>query len=456
MSKKKKTVQELLEDALISEKEQSYKVPENWIVVRMNSVVDVRDGTHDSPTYQETGIPLITSKNLKNGILDFNNVKFISKEAHLEICKRSNVERNDILFAMIGTIGNPVLIKQISQEFSIKNVALYKPNIQYISPKYLYYYLQSPKYMNYLKQNEKGSTQKFVPLNILRNAPLYFPPFNEQMRIAEKIEQLLNKVEVAKQLIVEAKETFEFRKSAILDKAFRGDLLNDATFEQTWVALEQVVEFENGDRSSTYPSTKEIVSEGIPFISTKELNGKLIEPDGESKFITIEKFNSLRSGKLQNNDIIMSIRGSVGKVGIFKTSNKYQTGFINAQLVILRCKEMLNPEFLLLYTKSHVFKNALEKKITGSAQPQLSVKELRNVLCSLPSLEIQDRIVHQINSIMLKMEKEQSIINLAILKLESIKQSILSKVFQGELGTNEPNEESAIELLKEILLDQIN
>lgn len=220
-----------------------FELPLNWLVVATNVVVDVRDGTHDTPTYQDIGIPLITSKNLKNGELDFSNVKYISEDAHLEISKRSNVEVNNILFAMIGTIGNPVLIEQITRDFSIKNVALFKPNIQCIDCKYLYYYLQSPDYMNYLKNNEKGSTQKFIPLNVFRNAPLYLPPIKEQKRIAEKVESLLKKFEVEQTLLQVTLESLEYVKYSVLSKAFRGELgTNDPRDENVIELLKEVLQ----------------------------------------------------------------------------------------------------------------------------------------------------------------------------------------------------------------------
>src|SRR5690606_2100995 len=124
MSKKTKTIDKLLTEVV----QFNDSIPSNWLVVTADTIIDVRDGTHDTPKYVEEGFPLITSKNLKNGKLDFSNVKYISPGDHELICKRSRVDEQDILFAMIGTIGNPVLVEDIQNEFSIKNVGLFKPN----------------------------------------------------------------------------------------------------------------------------------------------------------------------------------------------------------------------------------------------------------------------------------------------------------------------------------------
>ncbi|MDF5739171.1 MULTISPECIES: hypothetical protein [unclassified Nostoc] len=102
--------------------EDLYELPKGWVWVTSSEVCSsVRDGTHDTPKYVEQGIPLITSKNLKENGLDFSTAKNISLEDHQNISVRSEVDKGDILFAMIGTIGNPVIVRT-DKVFSIKNV----------------------------------------------------------------------------------------------------------------------------------------------------------------------------------------------------------------------------------------------------------------------------------------------------------------------------------------------
>ena len=155
--------------------------------MRFSNIIDVRDGTHDSPKYQTEGIPLVTSKNLNNGELTFENIKFISEEDALKINQRSNVDNNDILFAMIGSIGNPVLVKK-DREFCIKNVALFKYN-KNINMNWLYYYLVKQQYE--LRKIASGGVQSFVSLKMFRLNLVPLPPLAEQKRIVAKIEELL-------------------------------------------------------------------------------------------------------------------------------------------------------------------------------------------------------------------------------------------------------------------------
>lgn len=173
----------------IEEKDKLFPIPSNWVWARLEDVFDVRDGTHDSPKYHSDGYPLVTSKNLYHGSLDFLNVKYISEADHKKISERSKVDRDDVLFAMIGSIGNPVVV-DTDTKFSIKNVALFKYYDRKLSePMFLLTYLK------YAAQNMRaisaGGVQSFVSLGFLRGYPFPLPPLAEQKRIVKKVAELM-------------------------------------------------------------------------------------------------------------------------------------------------------------------------------------------------------------------------------------------------------------------------
>ncbi|HDV1116172.1 TPA: restriction endonuclease subunit S, partial [Escherichia coli] len=173
----------------ISEEEKPFELPEGWEWARLVEIYDVRDGTHDTPKYQSEGYPLVTSKNLSSGKLNLDDIKYISKEAHEKIKERSFVEFNDVLFAMIGSIGNPVIV-DIHNEFSIKNVALFKYYSKAVSvPEYLRCVLESLSLV--LKNISSGGVQPFVSLSTLRNTVMALPPLKEQYRIVIKLTALM-------------------------------------------------------------------------------------------------------------------------------------------------------------------------------------------------------------------------------------------------------------------------
>lgn len=173
----------------ISEEEKRIALPTGWKWARLEDVYDVRDGTHDSPKPQLNGYPLVTSKNLSSGVLDLSDVKYISEEDHLKVIERSKVDKFNILFAMIGSIGNPVIV-DTEVEFSIKNVGLFKYyDLEKSCPRYLVYFLRYAAEI--FRQESSGGVQPFVSLGKLRSFAMALPPLEEQHRIVAKVDELM-------------------------------------------------------------------------------------------------------------------------------------------------------------------------------------------------------------------------------------------------------------------------
>ena len=167
-----------------------FKFNNNVSFCRLKTITDVRDGTHESPKYYEIGYPFITSKNLKNGIIDFTNIKYISLKDFTEFNFRSNAEEDDILFGMIGTIGNPVLLKSLPFKFAFKNMALIKNFSKFILSKYIYYnilFLEAK-----FNKEAMGGVQKFISLDYIRNSIIPFCNLQAQKSIVDKLDYIFN------------------------------------------------------------------------------------------------------------------------------------------------------------------------------------------------------------------------------------------------------------------------
>ena len=204
----------------VTDDEKSFPLPSGWAWVRLQDAIDVRDGTHDSPkdAFGPETYPLVTSKNFDNGEIDFEGARRISAEDHLEISKRSLVEKYDILFSMIGgNLGNQVMV-QTDRQFSVKNVALFK----YYSKE-----LTSPffikKYMEHLaldlQEKAIGGAQPFVSLGFLRNLVFALPPIEEQHRIVTKVDELMALCDALKARIKDAKTTQIHLADVIVEQA---------------------------------------------------------------------------------------------------------------------------------------------------------------------------------------------------------------------------------------------
>lgn len=161
-----------------------------WKIENLGVVCDVRDGTHDSPKYINDGYPLITSKNLVDGYIDFTNVNTISKEDLDSVNKRSKVDLGDILMPMIGTIGNPIIVKE-DKIFAIKNVALIKFKQQSkVINVYIKALLESDYFENAVSGSKRGGTQKFISLGNIRTLPIAVPPIELQNEFTAFVQQV--------------------------------------------------------------------------------------------------------------------------------------------------------------------------------------------------------------------------------------------------------------------------
>lgn len=184
-----------------------------WEVKDLGEVCDVRDGTHDSPKYlQQSDYILITSKNIVSGTIDFTTANYISEEDYININKRSCVDEGDIIMAMIGTIGNPIIVKDIDRKFCIKNVALIKfANSSLVANVYIRALLDNKSYCQYILSQNKGGTQKFVALGTIRKLKTPLPSLALQQEFASKIESIEKQKELIKKSIVEVETLFNSR-----------------------------------------------------------------------------------------------------------------------------------------------------------------------------------------------------------------------------------------------------
>tara|TARA_R110002033_G_scaffold2792_21_gene18086 strand:+ start:307 stop:1524 length:1218 start_codon:yes stop_codon:yes gene_type:complete len=189
----KKGVMQQLFSRKMQFKDENGKDYADWEEKKLGEVCDVRDGTHDSPKYVEKGFPFITSKNLmKDGSIDFENITFINEVDYNKVNQRSKVNINDILFGMIGTIGNPVIVR--SEGFAIKNVALIKEKKDLLNL-FLIHFLKGDSINQQFFQQNTGGTQKFLSLSVIRNLMVIIPSLPEQQKIAIFLSGIDTKIE---------------------------------------------------------------------------------------------------------------------------------------------------------------------------------------------------------------------------------------------------------------------
>ena len=219
-----------------------------------------------------------------------------------------------------------------------------------------------------------------------------------------------------------------------------------------WVRITNIWSILNGDRGKNYPAKSTLSHEGIPFISALNLDGRTVIKDDNLLCLSDQQYDKLGNGKLIQGDIVVCIRGSLGKHGIYP----FEKGAIASSLVIMR--QQLNlpilDEFLLLYLDTPLFFLEIKRYDNGTAQPNLAANSLEQFLFPLPSLAEQKRIVAKIEELLPLIDRYEK----AWSRLEDfnkrfpddMQKSILQMAIQGKLVEQRPEEGTAEELYKQI------
>lgn len=262
-------------------------------------------------------------------------------------------------------------------------------------------------------------------------------------------EELFAQIQEEKQRLIREKK---IKKQKPMPEITEDEKPFDIPESWKWIRLSQIWSILNGDRGKNYPAKSTLSKIGIPFISAINLNGKTVVEDENLLCLSQIQYDKLGNGKLQKNDVVVCIRGSLGKHGVYP----FDQGAIASSLVILRnyFLNICDDEFLLLYLDSPLFFSEIKKYDNGTAQPNLAAKSLEQFLVPLPSLCEQKRIVAKIEELLPYIDRyEQAWSKLEQFNSrfpEDMKKSLLQYAIQGKLVEQRPEEGTAEELFVQI------
>ena len=226
------------------EDEIPFAVPEGWTWCRLPNLckIPITDGTHQTPTYsdKENGIPFLSSKDVTSRKIDWNKIKYITKELHEELQKRIQPCRNDILLAKNGTTGVAALV-DTDKIFDIYvTLAVLRP-AEVVHPNYLHYVINSPFCKKQFNGHLTGIGVPNLHLNDICKTIIPLPPLSEQQRIVAKIETIFAQIDLLEQNKVDLQTAVKQAKSKILDLAIHGKLVpQDSADEPASVMLERL------------------------------------------------------------------------------------------------------------------------------------------------------------------------------------------------------------------------
>ena len=405
---------------------------EDWEQQKLEDISDVRDGTHDSPVYQDEGHPFVTSKNVKNGYINFDGIQYISDYDFFEINKRSKVDINDILMGMIGTIGNLALIRT-EPNFAIKNVALIKDtkNVSYL---YLYHYLKSPNIERQLLFGMDGGTQKFVSLKKIRELKIQIPDDDEQIKLGTFMESLDNLIVFYQR---KYKKLVNIKKS-MLYKMFpqNGSKVPEirfAGFTDDWEQwkFEKVFDYlQNNTLSRAELNNENGIAKDVHYGDVLIKFGEHLDTSKTVlPYITSQKvMNIFRASFLNNGDVIMADTAEDDTVGkCTELSGISQIPIISGLHTIpLRPKMAFATGYLGYYMNSSRYHNQLLPLMQGTKVLSISKSALQNTNILFPSKTAEQKLIGQY---FIQLDNLIIFHHRKLEKLKQIKQAMLHKMF---------------------------
>lgn len=434
MPKKKTalTIEERLQQALVPAEEQPYEVPENWVWVRLGAIAEIVTGGTPSkkhPEYYGGNFPFYKPSDLDQGRLTYDASEYLSEEG-------KNVSRiipkNSTAVCCIGSIGKCGYLMCEGTTNQQINSAIPK-----INSLCLYYYLCTENFVQDLLSMASATTIAIVNKSKMESCAFPLPPLSEQQRIVERIEELLAKLDEAKERLQEVADSFAVRKAAILHNAFTGELTKqwrreNGVRDESWEEkkLSEITENQDSKRIPLSKSQRDNMNRIYDYYGASGIIDKVDDYIFEGKKLLI--------GEDGANLVTRS------KDIAFIADGKY---WVNNHAHILDVKDTV----LLMYLCNYINNMDLIPYVTGSAQPKLTQAKMNNIKIFLPTLPEQHEIVRLIDDLLARERAVQQAAEQALASIDLMKKSILARAFRGELGTNKASEASALELLRQVL-----
>lgn len=457
MAKKKQielTIEEKLQNALVPKEEQPYKIPSNWCWTRWGNLSNNIQYGVNTPATTEGNARLVRISDIQENKIIWDKVPYCNIDDKL--VEQYLIKENDILFARTGgTVGKSVMAIDVISNAVFAGYLIRSNYSKKLNGKYLKYFMESELYWTQLKIGTTATAQPNCNGKTLGKMVFPLSPINEQQRIVERIESLFAKLDRAKELIENTLAQFEQNKMAILHKAFIGELTAKWRKENN-IDLSSWQNYQLKDicekiTDGTHQTPKYTDDGGYIFLSSKNVKSGKIDWKN-IKYIPKDLHDILYERIApQRDDILLAKNGTTGVAAIVDRDIIFD---IYVSLALLRVnKKYILPMFLLYVIGSPRIKNYFDSNLKGIGVPNLHLKYIREATISVPTIEEQQEIVNILDKLLAKYNKIKNL-EQQLEKIELLKKAILAKAFRGELGTNNPDEESAENLLKEILAEK--
>lgn len=383
-----------------------------WKTIRADEFCSlVTDGTHDSPKPQAAGRKLITSKHLKGYYLDFESANWISSEDYEKVIARSSVEQWDILYSMIGTIGNVYLEKNPVVDYVCKNVGIFKFGGNCNKAYWMYYYLKSPQAMEFIKAHLRGTTQLYVPLATLREMPVPVPDEEEMNKIVAILRTLDDKIQCS----IKINDNLQQQAFAAFDNLVANAENTDCNVSD-YAFLNPKRALAKNQMARSIDMSRLSTSRAFP-------SGWEMKPfAGGMRFTNGDTLLARITPCLEN-----------GKTAFIDFLDDGEVAFGSTEYIVLAPKNDTPPEMLYCLARNPAFIDYAVKNMNGSSGRQRvsaeTVGQYRLPLFDKHSLSIFREVV---SPMFLKMRYN----SLENMRLAELRDELLPKLMSGEIGVS--------------------
>ena len=511
MSKNKKneiSLKEKLEKALVPVEEQEYKIPDNWVWTRLGVIINIFRGlSYTKNDEVEDGFLVLRGNNLTdNGLIFLENIYVDEKIAK----KGVEIKKDDVvLVASTGSskvIGRACIVEEDYKKTTIGAFLILCRPKEIIAKNWVHYIFRTLRYRLYISEQAKGTNIKNIKNEYLENFSFPLPPLNEQKRIVEKLDFLFDKTKKAKEIIEEIKIDIENRKISILDRAFKGTLTSKWSNENKTSDVKELLKLINdekikkweedclqAEKEGTKKPKKPIIREvedmivpveeqpyklpdswvwvrlreiinifrGLSYTKNDEveegylvLRGNNLTDKGLTflENIYVDEKVAKKGVEVKKDDIVLvASTGSskvIGRACIVEEDYKKTT--IGAFLLLCRPKETIVKKSVHYIFKTLRYRLYISEQAKGTNIKNIKNEYLENFSIPLPPLEEQQEIVRILDEVLENENKVKELLELEE-RIDMLEKSILNKAFKGELGTQNSDDEFALELLKKII-----
>lgn len=449
------TPEERLQAALVPDWEWPYKLPENWCWTRIGNYVDyvtdyVANGSFASLKVNvsifkdENYALMVKTQDFANGFT--KSLTYTDKHGY-DFLSKSTLHGGELILSNIGSVGKVFRVPYFDRPMTLASNSVMVKCYNSRDYDWIYYFLLSPIGFEELKSITTGTAVPKFNKTDLKTIPLPVPPLAEQQRIVDRIESLFAKLDEAKEKAQAVVDSFETRKAAILHKAFTGELTKKwRKSENTrWVYKKIKDCCKLGSGGTPSRKVPDFYKGDIPWIKTGEIEWNDIY-DTEEKITQSAIDNS--SARCYKPGVVL-----VAMYGMGVTRGK--ASILRVQAATNQAVCVLEPQSALLYNRYLLYyfmRNYwdIREKAVGGNQLNLSLTIIKELNIEIPPIDEQMEIVQIIDNLFDKEQQTKEAAEAVLDQIDLMKKSILARAFRGELGTNDPSEESAVELLKQI------